>query len=490
MTDRRLALAAIGALGILTSTAAPLSAGPSASGEVLPEIEAKKIDRVFKKIGEDEPGCAIGVMKAGEVLHKRGYGLANLEHGVPITGDTVFRIASVSKQFTAMSTIILANEGKISLDDDIRKYVPEIPDYGRPITIRNIINHTSGLRDFLTLFFLKGYENHDFYMEPEFFEMLASQKRLEFQPGEKMSYTNTGYVLQAIIIERVTGMSLAEYAKAKIFDPLGMKNTHFHDDVTRLVPGRAYGYSATKKGYAVSGTPQELLGDGGVFTTIDDLARFNGDFYRGKVWRDDIKSEMITPGRLNDGGKAEYFPGVYYASGLIVGERRGVDYVRHAGQFAGFIADYIRFPQYELGIAALCNADNLAAPDFTAKVADLYLDDLYTKPAKKDSDDVPDLDYQPVSAEWVQEVVGDYHSNELGVDYTITAEGDGIALDIGRRKKHVSFAELGYPMFMIGKDQIGNPLIKMKFTRDESGDISGFTFDFSIVTGIEFERVS
>lgn len=449
------------------------------------------VDKVFKSIKKDTPGCGLGIMKDEALIYENAYGLANLEHNIPNTTDTVFRIASTSKQFTAMSTLILAEEGEISLDDDIRKYVPEMPDYGATITIRHLVNHTSGIRDFLTLFFLKGYKDQDYYTETELLEMLSRQENLDFMPGEKMSYSNSGYVLQSMIIERVTGKTLAEYADDKIFKPLKMKNTHFHNDVTHLVKNRAYGYNPGEKSkYKVGGTPQELIGDGGVFTTIADLALFDEDFYKGKVWHPELKKAMITPGKLNDGSDAAFFPGVYYASGLIVGENRGIPYVRHAGQFAGFITDFIRYPDHKLSIAVLCNSGGLIATDFTAKISDILLEEHYTKPAEPEEEESSeDIKPKKISTEIMSAVSGRYYNKDLDVTYEFKQKGKSLILMVGNRPTTIDFAEMGLPIFDLGDDTLGNEHIQIKLIKDNEGAVTDLDFTLSIVKNLQFKRI-
>ncbi|WP_417790734.1 serine hydrolase domain-containing protein [Terasakiella pusilla] len=459
--------------------------------EPLSAANIAAMDDVFSNIEAEAPGCVLGVMKDGKMLYQNGYGLANLEHNIPITPDTVFRIASTSKQFTAMSTIILAQEGRISLDDDIRKYVPEMPDYGERITIQNLINHTSGIRDFLTLFFLKGYKDQDYYTEVELLEMLARQKELDFMPGEKMSYSNSGYVLQSIIIERVTGKTLAQYAKEKIFDPLGMKNTHFHNDITHLIKNRAYGYTPDLKdgGYKVGGTPQELIGDGGVFTTVGDLALYDNDFYEGTVWSPHVKENMITPGLQNDGNPATYFPDVYYAGGLIIGKNRGVPYVRHAGQFAGFITDFIRYPDHKLSVAVLCNGGDLIAPEYTGKISDIFLEAHYTEAEAIDETDTVE-NYDEITDATLDAIVGTYYNEDLDVNYKIVRKGKSLDLLIGKRPTRVSFEDLQLPIFDLGDDVIGNQYIKINVVKDGQGRVTALDFtDFSVVKNLYFKRI-
>jgi len=206
-----------------------------------------KVDELFAKWDSTvSPGAALAIIKDGEIIYKRGYGMVNLEHNIPITTTSVFRIGSTSKQFTASCIAILSLQGKISLDDDIRKYVPELPRYERPITIRHLVHHTSGIRDYLTLAEIAALMDDHFYTPEDSVELLGRQKKLNFLPGEEHIYSNSGYFLMGVIVERESGKSLNDFAQEHIFKPLGMKDTHFHDDHTMVVKKRADGYSPTK----------------------------------------------------------------------------------------------------------------------------------------------------------------------------------------------------------------------------------------------------
>jgi len=235
--------------------------------------------------------------------------MANLEYGIPLTSQSVFRIGSTSKQFTAMCIVLLEEEGKISLDDNLKKYFQEMPDYAESITIRQLLHHTSGVRDYLTLMSLAGARGDDFYTDPEVIDMIARQKELNFVPGDEFLYSNSGYFLLAEIIKRVTGDSMRAYAEDKIFKPLGMTHTHFHDDFTQIVKSRASGYGRKKGGdFWINMTTLGMIGDGGVFTSVDDLLLWDQNFYDNKLGKADKKliDKVLTPGVLNSGEKLDY----------------------------------------------------------------------------------------------------------------------------------------------------------------------------------------
>ena len=327
-----------------------------------------KVDALFAEWDKpDSPGCALGIVQNGKLVYKRGYGMASLEHGVPISSQTVFRIASASKQFTAASVLLAAERGYLSLDDDIRKYLPELPDYGAPITIRHLIHHTSGLRDRDTLTFLAT--GRYLATGEETVQLLARQKALNFKPGDEHSYSNTGYFLMGQIVKRTTGKSLRAFAEENIFKPLGMNNTHFHDDRTMVVKNRAAGYSPRKEGgFRLNwSTNDDTVGDGGLLTTVEDLFLWDQNFYENELGGKNFVRHLLSPGKLNTGEKLDY------AYGLYLTEYKTLRIVTHPGSWRGFRAELLRFPEQKFSFICLCNVSNASAAQRARRVADLYL---------------------------------------------------------------------------------------------------------------------
>jgi CubicO group peptidase (beta-lactamase class C family) len=331
-----------------------------------------KVDKLFEEWDTTvSPGAAMGIIKDGEIVYARGYGMANLEHNVPITPETVFRIGSTSKQFTAACVAILSLQGKLSLDDDIRKYLPELPSYDKPIIVRHLIHHTSGIRDYLGLSYLSGKSGDDFYTPEETVEMIARQKGLNFTPGDEHLYSNSGYFLLGVIVSRVSGKSLGDFAKEYIFEPLGMTDTHYHDDYTKIVKKRADGHAKTGEGFKILNTTLNHVGDGGVFTTVEDLYLWDRAFYNQKLGKE-LMDLLHQTGELNDGEKLEY------AFGLNVGKYRGLKLVAHGGSFVGFRADMIRFPDEKFSVICLANLASVNPSKLCRQIADIYLADKFT----------------------------------------------------------------------------------------------------------------
>ena len=329
-----------------------------------------RVDKLFEKWNRtDSPGCALSVMKDGHVIYKHGYGMANLDHNVTITPSTVFHVASMSKQFAAASIVLLAQQGKLSLDDDVRKFIPELPDFGSRITIRHLIHHTSGLRDQWNLLGLAGWRySLDLITDDDVMSVVTRQKDLNFKPGEKHVYCNTGYTLMAIIVKRVSGISFREFTTKNIFEPLGMTNTHFRDDHAEIVKNNAYGYEPEKGGsFRLSNTNFDTAGATSLHTTVEDLALWDENFYQPRVGGASFLEQMLQRGKLNNGETLDY------AFGLVLGKYKGLRTVDHAGGDAGYRSDMTRFPDQHFSAAVLCNSADTSPTSLVRKVADIYL---------------------------------------------------------------------------------------------------------------------
>ncbi|MGH7575665.1 MAG: serine hydrolase domain-containing protein [Longimicrobiales bacterium] len=361
-------------LGCLTVLAlvSGVACGPQRSASDEDDERARRVDALFTdRIKPTSPGCAVAVVEDGHVVFERGYGLASLELGVPITPTTVFNIASTSKQFTAASVALLAERGALSLDDDVRRFVPELPAYERPITIRHLVTHTSGLRDYIALMYLAGLPIESVYTDADIIAIMARQKALNSPPGEAFLYSNSGYVLLSVIVERATGQPFGRFVEQEIFRPLKMRASRVYDDRTMIVPQRATGYHRKPDGsYGARMSSWDRVGDGGVLTTVRDLARWDANFFKPVVGRKLI-SELVTPQPLANGESSGY------AFGLSVNTFRGQRVVSHAGGIEGFLADMVRFPDQHFSVICLCNDDGIAPTTLTRRIAEIYLEDVF-----------------------------------------------------------------------------------------------------------------
>ena len=333
-----------------------------------------QIDALFQPWDDKtSPGCAVAVSVGGSLDYARGYGMASLEHDLPIAPQTVFPAASVAKQFVAFSVALLAQEGKLSLDDDVRKYVPELPDYGRTITIAHLIHHTSGLREQHQLLNLAGWRGGDSYDEDDVLRILSRQRGLNFEPGSEIVYGNAAYTLLGVIVRRVSGQPLRTFAKDRIFKPLGMIDTRFGEDHTEIVPRRAPAYSSRDGGGWSVNVP--MGASTGLLTTVGDLLKWEQNLIDGRVGGPALVAWMQTSGRLNDGTETGY------GGGLMLGGYRGLRIVHHDGLDGGYRAEGVLFPDQHLAIVALCNAATVEPTGRTRRVADLYLGDRMRSPA-------------------------------------------------------------------------------------------------------------
>lgn len=342
-----------------------------------PESVAARVDSIFSRFDSTHsPGCALAVVQGDRIVYQRGYGMANLEHGVPITPQSIFHVASISKQFAAAAVILLAQEGKLSLDDEVRKHVPEIPDFGQRITIRHLLHHTSGLRDQWSLLSLAGWRADDPKTEADILDLIARQKDLNFPPGEEHLYSNTGYTLVAVIVKRVTGKSLRQFADERIFAPLGMTHTHFHDDHTMIVPNRTSAYVPRGNGYAISIPVFDNHGATSLFTTVEDLAKWNRNFDEPRVGGRSLLDELYRQGVLTSG---EVLP---YAGGVVKGTYNGLETLGHSGADAGYRADFLRFPEQGHAFITLCNLGTTNPGNLNRQVASIYLGSKMTRAAQ------------------------------------------------------------------------------------------------------------
>ena len=355
-----------------TAVGALVAAIVSVAGLHAQDPAAAEVDAIFARYDRpDSPGCVVGVYRDGELVYQKGYGMANLDWGVEIDPSTVFYVGSVSKQFTAAAIALLARSGQLSLDDDIRKYIPELPEYPTPVTVGQLVHHTSGVRDMYAAMVDSDMNIYDPIDDAEAIDVLASMP-LDFAPGERYSYSNGGYFLLSQIVERVSGMSFTDFTTANIFEPLGMSDTHFHGDPGHIIPRRAMSYEAGESGEIRQNyvSTFAFTGQGGLYTTVGDLIQWDRNFYESRVGGAGFAEMMETRGTLEGGER------IPYAFGLMHGEYRGQRTVGHSGGMMGFRAFLVRFPDLRFSVATLCNQSEINPGELSQRVADLYLADV------------------------------------------------------------------------------------------------------------------
>jgi CubicO group peptidase (beta-lactamase class C family) len=375
------------------------------------------------------PGAAVLVFRGDETLFARGYGVADLESGVPITPRTVFHVASVSKQFTAFAIATLAAQGRLSLDDDVRKHLPELPDFGQPVTLRHLLHHTSGMRDQWSLWVLAGGLADDVIRQDDLLRLITRQRELNFAPGTAFAYSNTGYTLLAEVVERVTGEGFGPWMKAHVFAPLGMEATQVYDDHERLVPGRAYSYRAAEGGgFEKAVLSYANAGATSLFTTTEDMARWLRNLGHARLGGAAVAEMMRRRGVLTGGDTLPY------AMGIVVGTHRGLDVLHHNGADAGFRSAVAYYPRLDAGVVVLGNAASLDAEAVARRAAEAFFAaEMEPAPARAAPEPVPAGPEVAVDSAVVERYVGEWQV-EGGPAVRFERDGSRLVLVQGRRR--------------------------------------------------------
>ena len=391
---------------------------PQAPAAKAPELSTEaKVDRVFERWDHsDTPGCVVGVAVDGKPVLVKAYGMANLEYGLRIRPDTVFESGSVAKQFTAAAIALLCQDGKLSLDDPVRRYVPEVPEFGAPILIRHLLNHTSGLRSQWPLMVLQGRPTgRAVHTVDEILELVGMMKELNFKPGDEYLYCNTGYTLLGVVVARVSGKSLDAFCQERLFKPLGMTRTQWRDDFTRIVSDRATAYGRKGDGtFFTAMSFTNVIGNGGLLTTVGDLLVWNENLDHPRVGGTALVEQLETRGRLNDGFVNEY------AQGLVVTAYKGVREISHGGSTAGYQTFLGRFPDSRLSIAVLSNVTASDPSRLAHEIADIYLAGTIREPARPVA--------APVPAATLKKYVGLYREPLTDAAMKVEMDKDGKTL--------------------------------------------------------------
>ncbi len=428
---------------------------------------AKQVGQIFSKFDRpDSPGCAVGVAIDEQNVLAAGYGMADLEHNVRITPDSVFEVGSVTKQFTATSVLLLAQRGKLSLDDPVRKYLPEVPDYGTPITIRQMLHHTSGLRDWGIVAGIGGWPRTTrVYTMAHLLDIVSRQRALNFTPGADYSYTNTGFNLASVIVARVSASSYPKFTHDEIFVPLDMTSTQWRDDFERIVPNRVIAYARDGGTTRMSMPLENVIGQGGMLSTVGDLLRWNQNFASGKVGGKSLIDSLEERGKLNDGRT------IGYGTGLEVLQRRGVREISHNGITAGYRAWLGRYPDQGLSVAVLCNLATVNPVQIGHQVADVYLNGVLPKKQEKT--------FIHLDSASLQSRAGLYRS--VRDHETIVVEVDGEGLRIERRAGYRPVS----PVLFELDDEGGRADFKM----DSSGRVAGLRMITDLDENNYYEKV-
>lgn len=414
-TISRLAFGGVVA-AVLAATASMAANAARQADPALPQ----KVDQIFARWNQTTPGCAVGVGQDGRSVLEKAYGMADLEHDVPNAPATIFEAGSVSKQFTAAAVLLLARDGRLSLDDPARKYVPELPDYGAPLTIRHLLTHTSGLRDWGSVAAIAGWPRTTrVHTHAHVLDIVSRQRSLNFPTGTRYSYSNTGYNLSAIIVSRVSGESFAEFSRKRIFEPLQMTRTSWRDDHTRIVKGRAVAYSDGRGTFRINMPFEDVHGNGGLLTTVGDLLKWAAHFEKPVLGDETFVREQQEPGRFSDGQQHDY------ALGLRVAPYKGTREVGHSGSTAGYRAYLAWYPDRRVAVAVLCNVSSGNATQYAHAIADLYLGT-----ASRATEVLGPLKYVPTAAD-VKRAAGLYRDVATGESLRIVHGEGGLRLETG-----------------------------------------------------------
>lgn len=436
------------------------------------------VDAIFADLDRtDGPGAAVGVLLNGEVVHRAGYGIANMDYGIPITPQTVFDIASISKQFGAMSALLLESEGRLDLDADVRSYVEQVPDFGPTITPRQLVHHTSGVRDWPHAMLMGGVTYTDVISFEKILRMLYQQEDLDFPPGSEYSYSNTGYNLLARVIEVQSGQSFREYTDERIFQPLGMANTHFSDDYLEIVPNRAESYAPDgEDGHRRVINQLTALASSSLNTTIDDFLLWMQNYETGTVGGSAMIERMFETGVLNDGEVIDY------AHGLRVTDYRGLSTYGHGGSWAGFRTNFLAFPDQNLSIIVFCNVSDCDPAGRAQRVAEVFLEDqMGPRPEGNAGFDEPT---PPTLTEaQLRAYAGTYRSPELDSTYEIVVQ-DGSLVARHWRNADATLTPAGDDEFR--GDTSWMPVVR--FLRGSGGRVDRLTITGSRVRNLVFLR--
>ena len=437
---------------------------------------------IFADLVGMRPGAAVGVVLDGEVVHRAGYGIADMDHGIPITPETVFDIASISKQFGAMAALLLEAQGRLDLEEDVRTYVPELPNFGPTIVPRHLIHHTSGIRDWPHTMSLGGVEYSDVISFEKILRMLYQQRAINFPPGSEYAYSNTGYNLLARTIEIQSGMTFRTYTQEQIFEPLGMTHTHFSDDYLEIVPGRAESYAPvddeTDGVFRRQINQLTALASSSLNTTVDDFILWMKNYETGAVGGEEITGRMLQRGVLTGGDTIDY------AHGLTVGAYRGLVNFGHGGSWAGFRTNFVRFPEENLSIVVFCNFSTCNPAGRALEVAEVFLEDqMGPTPLQPDGlDDVTES--LSLSDSELREYSGHYRSPELDSTYEVFVESGRLVAEHWRNPRSI-LSPTGDDLFR--GDQRWFP--EVRFVRNQPGQVVGFTVTGGRVRDLIFERV-
>jgi len=446
-----------------------------------------QIDKLFSVYGAKTPGVAVAIVKDGRVIFKKGYGTANLEYDVPITTKTVFQIASTSKQFTAFAIYILEKQGKLSFDDDVRKYIPEVPNLGKTVRIKHLLAHTSGIKDQWSLLALAGWRMDDVITTPQILRLIGRQKELNFEPGSAYLYSNSGYTLLAEIVKRVSGQTFAEFSKKNIFEPLGMNDTQFYDDYEKIVKDRADSYELANGVYKKKSLSNSADGATNLYTTVEDMAKWALNFETPVVGDAELIKRFDEPSLLNNGERVVYYVADgevgYHAKGQIVRISRGVNVLSHGGHQAGFRSTFWRFPDQRFAFVLLSNDEHFEQLNKAEAIIDLYLKEVL-KPKQNARPVVTAKKSIENSNADLKDYEGRFYNEELDTAYSAKIVQGRLFLS------HIRHGDI--ELTNAGKDKFTGRIefpVEVEFVRNKDARITGLRVTNFGAKNIKFDKL-
>lgn len=434
----------------------------------------RRIDELFAQYHNGMPGVAVAIERDGRLIYNKAFGLADLEHIVPNTTETIFEAGSVSKQFTAAAILLLIQEGKLSVNDDVRKYVPELPVYDAPITIRHLLSHTSGLKDWGSLYSLTGWPRTSrVYTQELSFDIVFRQKSLNFTPGSQYSYSNSNYVMLVLITERISGMPFAEFTTKYLFEPLGLKDTRWRSDQREIVRRRAVAYSGSQLRFLQNMPNENVHGPGGLLTTTADLLRWNRLLEKPELFSDATAKLRVEEGMLTSGRSSGY------AAGLMIGEWNGFREVSHSGSTGGYRAWLAWYPEKKISVAILSNYASFDPVGAGHNISAIFMgrpepEERVTVTVPRNEPFVPKA---PMS-----DYTGSYYSEDVDVIYKLEVRNGELWV---YRKAGDSFRlnSTGEERFTTGSNG------SFVFSRDKRGRVTGFTVSVSRASNVPFTKM-
>jgi CubicO group peptidase (beta-lactamase class C family) len=448
----------------------------------------KDIEQIFNRYKAKKPGCQLAVSRNGKVIFSRAWGMADLEHQAPLSTSSVIEAGSVSKQFTAAAILLLEQQGKLSLDDDIHKYIPELPDYGTPVTLRQMMHHTSGLKDWGSLMALSDWPRGTrIYSNADVLSIMSRQHTLNHKPGDEFLYSNSNYVLFAIITERVSGQSLADYTRIHIFEPAGMNHTSWRTDIKKIVPNRAIAYGKNEGAYFTDMPNENVYGNGGLLTTAEDLLRWNTYYQSGKLGAPSLLPAQLATVPLNNGSSNNY------AAGLRVNSYNGQQIITHDGATAAYRALLEYYSSSGISVAWLANtAEFDGAPDGTSELRDLLLKKEAFEPNEKNtrfakagntSGAVAEEKLFVLTGQALQEYTGEYYSEEVDSKLAISLIDGKLII--------TRYSKARFALTPTHKDafDIANSKVRVDFERDQSKQVRFLKFTTIKVKNVSFKKM-